>query len=361
MRDVQPPVIVSRTDLRETLPGCDALILDLDEVDPTAQMVDSVPVLLDQLCYVIHTSGSEGRPKGVYGTHRNSLNRFIWEWDHFPFGQDEVCCQKTSLGFIDSVWEIFGPLLKGVPLVIFDDDTVRDAARFAQQLESHRVTRLVAVPSLLEVLVQDGTAFKHLVQCVASGETFPAELAMRILETAPQLRLLNYYGSSEVAGDVTYHAVTRVESPVPIGKPIANTRIYLLDPFLHPVSGKTPGDLFAAGQALTRGYVNRPALTAAQFIPHPLSDIPGDRLYRTGDLGTFDDQNRILFAGRADHQVKIRGQRVEPSEVEAALKMHQHIGSAAVIPFTLQGQTHLAAYFTVAHSKNLSRKRCANT
>jgi len=355
LEDVRPAVIVSRTDLFEALPEHHADIVCIDQLQTIPQPLDPTPVDLDNRCYIIHTSGSEGRPKGVSGTYRSTLNRFAWEWDRFPFEKGEICCQKTSLGFIDSVWEIFGPLLKGIPLVILDDDTVRDPGVFASQLAHHRITRLLAVPSLLEVLVQSRAPLDGLRQIVASGETLPAGLAERLLEAYPNLRLLNYYGSSEVAGDATFHRVSPGENPIPIGQPLTNTRVYLLDPYLQPSIANTPGAIYLAGHPLARGYANRPALTAQNFLPNPHAEEPGDRMYRTGDLGVLDDLGRILFLGRSDHQLKIRGHRVEPGDIEAALKTHKGIGSAAVIPFVYQGQTYLSAYVTTRGKRPPSR------
>ena len=233
------------------------------------------------LAYVIYTSGSTGEPKGVLGLHRGAINRFHWMWQRYPFEDDEVCCQKTALSFVDSVWEIFGPLLQGKPMVIIPDEVLKDTKRFIQTLATYQVSRIVLVPSLLRVmlnLIPDlQQQLPSLKLWVASGETLPVELAHQFAEAMPDSTLVNLYGSSEVSADSTWHQIRTGQSlnSVPIGRPIANTQIYLLDKYLQPVPIGVPGELYISGDGLARGYLNRPELTEKAFISNPFSDQTG--------------------------------------------------------------------------------------
>ncbi|MBV9713363.1 MAG: amino acid adenylation domain-containing protein, partial [Ktedonobacteraceae bacterium] len=278
--------------------------------------------------YMLYTSGSTGTPKGVLGTHRAAINRFNWMWRTYPFADGEVCCQKTTLSFVDSVWEIFGPLLQGIQTVIIPDAVVKDPQQFLKVLAVHSVTRIVLVPSLLRVLLDSETALKErwpaLKYCICSGEALPLELARRFQQQMPDCLLLNLYGSSEVAADVTCYEIkgtTRL-SCVPIGHPIDNTQIYLLDRNMQLVPIGVPGELYVGGDGLALGYFNRPELTATKFVRHPFSERPEALLYKTGDLARYLPDGTIEYLGRLDHQVKIRGMRIELGEIESALRQH---------------------------------------
>ena len=230
----------------------------------------------DDAAYVIYTSGSTGTPKGVIGLHRGAVNRLNWMWKTYPFKDSEVCCQKTYLSFVDSVWEIFGPLLQGVPTVIVPDDAVKDPHLLVESLAANHVSRIVLVPSLLRVLLDSfGDLQKRLPELrlwVTSGEEIPLELAKRFREVMPQARLINLYGSSEVSADVTCYEIgdDLQEQRVPIGRPIDNTWVYLLDDCLQPVPVGVHGELYVGGAGLARGYLNREDLTAERFIPKPV-------------------------------------------------------------------------------------------
>ncbi|HEY6121541.1 MAG TPA: amino acid adenylation domain-containing protein [Pyrinomonadaceae bacterium] len=290
----------------------------------------------ENAAHVIYTSGSTGRPKGVVSTHRASVNRFAWMWSAYPFGEDEVCCQKTSLSFVDSIWEIFGPLLQGTPLLILDDETVKDPARLVSELFRHRVSRLVLVPSLLRAILESDDdlteRLSHLRYCICSGETLPGDLASAFREKLPHTLLLNLYGSSEVAADVTCYEVgdTSCLSSVPIGKPIANTQIYILDAGLQPAPIGAIGEIYVGGEGLARGYLNQPDLTGEKFVPDLFNPRNG-RLFRTGDLGRYLADGNIEYHGRRDHQVKVRGFRIELGEIETAIKSNPAIRQAVAI------------------------------
>jgi len=346
LEDSRVPVIVTQRKLLERLPGRAAegpagvVCLDADWEEIARGRADNPVsgVTPESLAYVIYTSGSTGTPKGVLGLHRGAVNRFAWMWGRYPFAQGEVCCQKTSLNFVDSVWEIWGPLLRGVEAVLIPDDVVKDAEGLVQTLAAHRVSRIVLVPSLLRALLDacaDGLRDKlpSLKYWVTSGEAIPIELARRFSQAVPQGVLINLYGSSEVAADVTCYDTRELGaqlSSVPIGRPIANTQILLLDRQLGLVPIGVPGELYVGGDGLARGYLNRPELTAEKFVPHPFPAGAPARLYKTGDLARWLPEGNLEYLGRLDHQVKIRGARVEPGEVEAVLGGHAEVSEAVV-------------------------------
>jgi amino acid adenylation domain-containing protein len=299
--------------------------------------------------YVLYTSGSTGTPKGVVGPHRATVNRLAWMWEAFPFRDDDVVCQKTTLGFVDSVWECFGGLLSGVRTVIVDDETVREVDRFVELLRDEGVTRVVVVPSLLHVLLESPKIgeLQKLRICVCSGEPLTHGLAAQFRAVLPHVRLVNLYGSTEVAADVACWEVTGDEqgSTIPIGKPIANTRLYVLDDALQSQPIGVPGEIYVSGVGLARGYDAAPLETAARFVPDPFASDAGQRMYATGDLGCWMENGALVCLGRKDGQLKIRGQRVEIGEIEALLTQHDAVASAAVVAREdVPGHTRLVAY-----------------
>jgi amino acid adenylation domain-containing protein len=305
--------------------------------------------------YVIYTSGSTGRPRGVLGTHRNVLNRCAWMWRRYPFSPGEVCCQKTTLSFVDSVWEIFGPLLRGVPSVLLPNAVVQDVPRFVRALADGRVTRLVLVPSLLRAMLDAfpdlAARLPDLACWTSSGEALSDELCARFLRAMPGRVLLNLYGSAEVAADATCFEA-RAGGAIPrvsIGKPIANTRVYVLDDRRQPVPTGVPGELYVGGDGVAPGYLDQPELTAERFLPDPFSGKPGARLFRTGDLGRWRADGDLEFLGRLDQQVKIRGHRVELGEIEAVLAEHPAVQSSVVVcRDTGLGHEELVAYLVAS-------------
>lgn len=328
-------------DLRSAIfnPRLKLVLLDRDRAKIETENPDNIErkVSSQSAAYVIYTSGSTGVPKGVVAHHRGAVNRFCWMWRRYPFGATEVCCNKTSLSFVDSVWEIFGPLLQGVRLVIASDEVARDPQRLVRFLADHHVTRVVSVPSLLNAILEEVPALSErlpeLLYWTSSGEALPAPLAERFKKSHPDAVLLNLYGSAEVGADVTcyeYGAQTAATN-VPIGRPIANTQVYLLDSHLQPVPVGVPGELFVSGAGVAPGYWNRPELTRKKFVANPYSSDPKARLFRTGDLARYLPDGNLEYLGRADRQIKIRGQRVELGEIEAALKLHPAIRECAVV------------------------------
>jgi amino acid adenylation domain-containing protein len=287
--------------------------------------------------YVIYTSGTTGRPKGVVGLHRGAVNRFAWMWRAYPFASDDVCCHKTSLNFVDSLSEIFVPLLQGVATVIVPDDAAKDPRRLVDVLAAASVTRLVLVPSLLrDILALDevGDRLRRLRLCVSSGEALSVELCRRFYERVPNAVLLNLYGSTEVSADVTVFDTRRLPADartVPLGRPIDNTDLYIVDETLRRVPVGLAGELCVSGVGLARGYLNLPELTAERFVRNPFSTAPDARMFRTGDRVRYLPDSTIEFLGRLDQQVKIRGFRVELGDVEAAIATHPDVAQAVVV------------------------------
>ncbi|WP_338861601.1 non-ribosomal peptide synthase/polyketide synthase [Mycetohabitans rhizoxinica] len=302
---------------------------------------------LRHLAYVIYTSGSTGQPKGVSATIEGLRNRLLW------FVQDvlkelPVTALKTSIGFVDSVTELLGTLLAGGKLVVFSNAEVKDVSLFARRLRQAGVSHLVIVPSLLRALLEgEADQLGMLRMLICSGERLAPELARRVVAIWPKIQLLNFYGSSEVNGDVTcyeYGSVKQVPPQAIIGRPISNTRVYLLDAYGQPVPLGAVGELYIGGAGVARGYLNRPELTAERFVPDPFSDDAGARLYKTGDLARYLPDGNLEFVGRNDEQVKIRGFRIEPGEIEACLTAHPQVRDAVVLACGEGSDKRLVAY-----------------
>ena len=311
--------------------------LPLDDLDPeevaAAAPVAPVPPPAPGLAYVTYTSGSTGKPKGVMGTHRATVNRFDWMWREFPFAPGEVMCQKTAISFGDSIWEIFGPLLAGVAQVIVPQDVARDPVALLRLLGREKVTRLLVVPSLLQMVVETGLDLAREAPALrwlfTSGERLPSRLASAFLQAAPQVSLVNLYGSTEVAADVTVEVVTAAGAgDVPIGRPIDNARVYVLDPAGRLLPPGEVGELFVGGEALAAGYLHRPDLTAERFVPDPFAGRDGAVMFATGDRARWRGDGTLMYEGRRDHQIKLRGVRIELGEIEAQLAALPEVGEA---------------------------------
>ncbi len=297
--------------------------------------------------YVIYTSGSTGEPKGVVVEHRAIVNRLLWMGAHYGIGADDVILQKTPVTFDVSVWELFLPMLVGATLVIAPPEAHKDPRRIASIIRDEGVTTLHFVPSMLEIFLDEPLAAEcHPTRVFCSGEALSAPLRDRF-HAVLDADLHNLYGPTEAAVDVTWWNASADDDsdPVPIGFPVWNTGMYVLDSRLRPRPPSVPGDLYIGGVQLARGYLARPDLTADRFIPDPFNPSPA-RLYRTGDVAEWRPDGAIVFHGRSDFQVKIRGFRIELGEIEAALTVQPAIARAAVIvrkhPAT--GEPRIIAY-----------------
>lgn len=349
LEDAQVPVLLTQQSLVARLPEHKAQVyLDTDWQLIASERADNPVsgVTDNNLAYVIYTSGSTGKPKGAMNTHRGICNRLLWMQDTYQLTAADRVLQKTPFSFDVSVWEIFWPLLTGACLVVARPGGHQDSA-YLVRLMQQQITTVHFVPSMLQVFLEPELEKCHLKRVFCSGEALPFELQERFFARLDKAELHNLYGPTEAAIDVTFWACQRQsrDRVVPIGRPIANTQIYILDRHLQPVPIGVPGELHIGGIGLARGYLNRPSLTDEKFIPNPFSNELGGRLYKTGDLACYRPDGNIEFLGRIDHQVKLRGFRIELGEIEAVLHQHPEVRQAVVIDREdTPGDKRLVAY-----------------
>ena len=275
------------------------------------------------LAYVIYTSGSTGLPKGAMNEHRGVVNRLRWMQEMFAVDARDVVLQKTPCSFDVSVWEFFLPLMSGARLVMARAGGHRDPAYLADTIRREQVSTIHFVPSMLHAFLDHGdtAACASLKQVICSGEALPAVLAAAFFRQLPGVGLHNLYGPTEAAVDVTAWACVAGDdaSSIPIGRPVANTRIYILDGYGQPVPVGVAGEIFIGGVQVGRGYLNRETLTTERFLPDPFAHDADARMYKTGDLGRWRADGNIEYLGRNDFQVKLRGFRIELGEIEHRL------------------------------------------
>ena len=382
-QDAQVACVVGR---RDHWQGDSSLLLDVDTLpeEPLSAQEEAecgapaAPMAAEECACILYTSGSTGKPKAVRLSPGALSNRLHWMWEQFPWGENEVCCQKTSPVFVDFLWEALGPLLGGVVLVCLQDRKAADIPWFVQTLERHKVTRLVLVPSLLAQMhrLEGGLEGRltSLRLLTASGETLPGDLATATLEALPSVRLLNLYGSTEVMADATmYEVVHRQSGSVPIGSPIHNCVAAVLDRDGSLVPRGATGLLHVAGACLALGYAGAASASAgassssandawldpdhhARCTDQAFAALVGQtgqsRWFCTGDLARVDEQGLIHHLGRADRQIKRRGVRIEPDQIQHVLERHPQVREArvlAVVPpadaaGTVRSEPRLVAY-----------------
>lgn len=303
----------------------------------------------DDAAYVMYTSGSTGRPKGVVISHRAIVNRLLWMQETFRLTSEDRVLQKTPFGFDVSVWEFFWPLITGATVVMARPGGHQDAEYLARTILRRQVTTAHFVPSMLRLFLDEPASAGRSVlrRVVCSGEALPPQLAERFRSALPGVELHNLYGPTEAAVDVTWWDCARPAPAgvLPIGDAIANTRAVVLDRRLGEAPVGVAGELYLGGVQLARGYANRPGLTAAAFVAHPLAG-PGGRLYRTGDKARRLPDGSLEFLGRLDQQVKVHGYRIELGEIEQVLAGHPAVGEAAVVVRERTDGVALAAYVT---------------
>jgi amino acid adenylation domain-containing protein len=387
MADAQVSILLTQNHLIETLPSQLAQVICLDKSSQAlittqnfAQHRDDFAprppnsagkrvassqhnliseVKPENLAYVIYTSGSTGTPKGVMNTHLGLSNRLLWMQDEYHLTNGDRILQKTPFSFDVSVWEFFWPLFTGATLVVAKPEGHRDSAYLVNLIASEQITTLHFVPSMLQVFIEEPQLRKcHSLQRVfCSGEALSVALIERFFARS-DAGLHNLYGPTEAAIDVTsWHCQRNSEREnVPIGRPIANTEIYILDRNLKPVPIGVVGELHLGGLGLAKGYLNRTQLTEERFIANPFQQ--GERLYKTGDLARYHRDGTIEYLGRIDHQVKIRGFRLELGEIEAVLSQHPIVREVIVMA---RGETYedkqLVAYLVGERSLTTNELR----
>jgi amino acid adenylation domain-containing protein/non-ribosomal peptide synthase protein (TIGR01720 family) len=304
----------------------------------------------DNAAYVIFTSGSTGGPKGVQVAHRSIMNRLRWGLAHFDVGVQDRVLLSTTASFDVSVPELFAPLQVGAAVVIARPDGRRDPAYLAELIQREKVTGADFVPSLLEAFLAEPSARQcHSLRWIeVAGEAFPAALANTALALLPDCGVHNLYGPTEASVEVTAWQHRAGADRVPIGAPIWNTQVYVLDAALRPVPPGVPGELYLAGTGLARGYLGKSALTAERFVACPYG-APGTRMYRTGDVVRWTEDGQVEYLGRSDFQVKVRGFRIELGEVASALTAHPDVDNAVVVVREeATGDQRLVAYVVPA-------------
>ncbi len=363
VEDAQTSLLLTQQHLADLIPQSHAERIYLDSDWATIATASSqrpeTPVAANNLAYMIYTSGSTGKPKGALNEHRGICNRLLWMQDTFVLDASDAVLQKTPFSFDVSVWEFFWPLMTGARLVVAKPEGHKDPDYLTYIIQAKNITTLHFVPPMLHVLLE----VSDLVHCpsirrvICSGEALSYELQKNFFaQTDAQLH--NLYGPTEAAIDVT-HWGCRADSPlslVPIGRPVANTQLYIVDEQGQPTPQGTPGELLIGGVQVGRGYHNRPELTAEKFIANPFGE---GQLYRTGDLASYLPDGNIEFLGRIDHQVKVHGFRIELGEIEVALTQHPAVKQAVVLVHQdKSADKQLVAYF-VADLSLVSNKEDA--
>ncbi|HEY1375362.1 MAG TPA: amino acid adenylation domain-containing protein, partial [Gemmataceae bacterium] len=345
--DARVRVIVTQQHLADRLPAATARLICVDTDAPAiARAGDDNPAGgagPNNLAYVLYTSGSTGRPKGVAVEHRSTVAFVAWLRRLLPGGEMSGVLAGTPIGFDISVLELFGTLSGGGQVIL-----VEDPLALSRLSAASAVTLISTVPSAMAALLEMGAVPPSCRTVILGGEALPQPLARRVYQTGTVERLYNLYGPTETTVYSTWSLVPPDVAIAPaIGRPIANTQAYVLDGHLHPVPIGIPGDLYIGGSGLARGYLHREELTAQKFVPDPFSREPGARLYQTGDRARWLANGELEFLGRTDHQLKVRGFRIEPGEIETALRRHPAVREAVVVAREISpGDKRLVAYVT---------------
>jgi aspartate racemase len=358
------PVILCQRTLAGTFADRNVAVLCVDEMathgDGTPQAANTDPMgAATDLAYVMYTSGSTGRPKGVMVENR-AVVRLVRNTNFCKFGPEEVFLQFAPVSFDASTLEIWGPLLNGGKLVLMPPQaaSLEDLGR---AIREHGITTLWLTSGLFNLMVDQRLEdLRPIRQLLAGGDVLSSRHVRRVLENLPDCTVINGYGPTENTTFTCCHVMRRgdpVPESVPIGRPVSNTRVYILDENVRPVGGHASGELYAGGDGVARGYLKDPVRTAEKFVPDPFSDEPDARMYRTGDLARWRDDGVVEFLGRIDNQVKISGYRIELGEIEIALRTHKLVNQACVAPHTGDdGSKRLVCYFTTAGNRELSGK-----
>jgi amino acid adenylation domain-containing protein len=359
LHDAQVSVLLTQEHLRSRLPAHETHVLAVDSAweriaqEPTVNLHSGVKP--NNLAYLIYTSGSTGKPKGAMNNHQAICNRLLWMQETYQLQPSDRVLQKTPSSFDVSVWEFFWPLLAGARLIVARPEGHRDSQYLIELIREAGITVLHFVPSMLRLFLGESEgerrlsveSLESLRLLICSGEALTAEVQARCFERLPQVEFHNLYGPTEAAVDVTSWRCERQNGRrvVPIGRPIANIQMYVLDGHLKHVPVGVPGELYIGGVGVGRGYHQRPELTAEKFVPDPFGCAAGGRLYKTGDVGRYLVDGSIEYLGRNDHQVKIRGFRIELEEIEAVLSQYPGVKECVVLARDwAPGDKRLVAY-----------------
>jgi amino acid adenylation domain-containing protein len=364
LEETQVSVLLTQTHLLETLPAhqIHSICLDIDEniIAQHSQENPSPPITWANLAYVMYTSASTGKPKAVSIIHRGVVSSIKGN-NYANFGKEEVFLHLAPLTFDAATLEIWGSLLNGGRLVIIPPHTP-SLPELAQAIRQHQVTTLWLTTGLFRFMVDEHLSdLKQLKQLLVGGDVLSVPHVNKLLQAAPELKLINGYDPTENTTLTCCYQVTaasNINAAIPIGRPIANTQVYLLDSHLQPVPVGIPGELYIGGDGLARDYFNNPELTAKSFIPHPFNSQPQARLYKTGDLARYLPDGNIEFLGRIDQQVKIRGCRIQLQDIETVLTQHPKVQEAIVTVNENQtGNQYLVAY-VVPEAQASKEKTC---
>ncbi|WP_405567356.1 amino acid adenylation domain-containing protein [Streptomyces sp. NBC_01167] len=359
LEDARAAVCLTERHLTGKLPDTDVTTICLDEQHEAlaAQPVHAphVSVSPRDAAYVIYTSGSTGTPKGTVIEHR-SITRLVCNADYVALREDDVVAQGADATFDAATFEIWAPLVTGARLVVIDKHTLLDPGALMLALTRHEITTLFLTTAVFnQVVAADPSAFATLRHVLFGGEAVNSARVAQVLAARPPQRLLHVYGPTETTTFATWHEVREADgtTPVPIGGPLANTAVHVLDERLNPVPIGVVGELYIAGPGVARGYLGRPELTAERFLDNPFAAVPGDRMYRSGDLVRWTAQGTIEYVGRVDHQVKVRGYRIEPGEIELVLVQHPDIEAAFVIALQDGDHKRLVGYVRPAAGRRV--------
>ncbi|MCC5666144.1 amino acid adenylation domain-containing protein [Nostoc sp. CHAB 5784] len=355
LEDSRPGVLLTQQNLVESIPINKAQVICIDSdwelIADENRENPECNITVESLAYVIYTSGSTGKPKGAMNTHQGICNRLLWMQDTYQLTAADSVLQKTPFSFDVSVWEFFWTLMTGARLVVAQPEGHRDPNYIVNLILQQQITTLHFVPSMLQAFLSaEGLErCQSLVRVIASGEALTVQLQQSFFNRL-DAQLYNLYGPTEAAVDVTFWQCQDSfsnQKTVPIGRPIANIQIYLLDKYFNPVSIGVAGEVYIGGVGVGRGYLNRPDLTAEKFIANPFSDKAAARLYKTGDLARYLPNGEIEYIGRIDHQVKIRGFRIELGEIEALITQHPVVRETVVAVYCSQADSQRIVAYVV--------------
>ncbi len=334
--------------------GLNSVIVDEDWEQVSAHTLSFPRIQSHDLAYVIYTSGSTGKPKGVLTEHYALANRLKWAQSHFHLQAEDIILQKTTICFDVSVWELLWPLMVGCTVMMAKPGGQKDPVYLQNVIDQQKVTTIHFVPSMLEMFLQEieTNSCQGLKRVLCSGEELTLKQANSFREKLPHVALHNLYGPTETAIDVTCYDVPEQTEKIFIGKPIANTSLYILDEHMNPCETGITGELYIGGCQVARGYLNRPELNSYRFLLNPYTNSEHNRLYRTGDLARWHPSGNLEYLGRSDDQVKIRGFRIELGEIENVILQYDGVAQCVVVAkAAADGMKKLVGYIVNSSSQ----------